>query len=218
MEFMPSQNASAASSGLSSDDPPARAGAIIFDCDGTLADTMPVHYEAWIGVLERLDLRMSEDRFYALGGWPTRKVIELLAREADRSIDLDSIAQEKEGVFERMLDRVTGIGPVVEVVHRYRGVKPIAVATGAVRPILDRILGHIGLTGVFQALVCAEDVPRHKPAPDVFLEAARRLGAPPGECLVYEDTDPGVQAAIAAGMAVVDVRDFHVPRRVTPRE
>lgn len=187
---------------------------IIFDCDGTLADTMPSHYEAWMTVLHRYDLEMSEDRFYALGGWPTWRVAELLIAESGRPIDVDQLAREKEDLFHNQLHLVRPIEPVVEIVRRERGKLPLAVATGAVRPICEKILAHIGLPGWFDTIVSAEDVERHKPAPDIFLEAARRLGVEPARCRVYEDTDPGIEAARRAGMEAIDVRAFYTPRRV----
>jgi beta-phosphoglucomutase family hydrolase len=189
--------------------------AIIFDCDGTLADTMPSHYEAWMTILSRYDLAMSEDRFYELGGWPTRKVAELLAREAAREIDIDQLAEEKEALFEQFLHLVRPVPPVFEVVQAHRGKLPIAVATGAIRPICERILRQIDLHEAFDAIVSADDVEHHKPAPDIFLEAARQLGVDPRRCCVYEDTDPGIEAARRAGMEPIDVRAFYTPRRVT---
>jgi beta-phosphoglucomutase family hydrolase len=188
---------------------------IIFDCDGTLADTMPWHYEAWSTILARYDLEMSEDRFYALGGWPTRRVAELLIAECGRSIDAERISSEKESLFHEMLPHVRPIEPVVEVVRAWRGLLPLAVATGAMRPICEKILRQIGVPGWFDTIVSAEDVERHKPSPDIFLEAARRLGVEPSRCRVYEDTDPGLEAARRAGMEYIDVRGFHTPRRVT---
>jgi beta-phosphoglucomutase family hydrolase len=189
--------------------------AIIFDCDGTLADTMPSHYQAWATILDRYALSMSEDRFYELGGWPTAKVAELLAHESGRSIDVAQLSHEKESLFHDSLHLVRPIEPVVEIVRQYRGRLPMAVATGAVRSVCERILAHIGVADAFQTIVSSEDVRHHKPAPDIFLEAARRLGVDPRQCRVYEDTDPGIEAARRAGMEYIDVRDFHTPRRVT---
>jgi HAD superfamily hydrolase (TIGR01509 family) len=103
----------------------------------------------------------------------------------------------------------------VAVVRQHHQRLPLAVATGATREVCLRILRAIGIHDCFQAIVSCEDVTRHKPAPDIFLEAARRLGVAPKECQVYEDTDPGVEAARRAGMQVVDVRTLHTPRRVT---
>ena len=177
---------------------------------------MPVHYEAWQETMSDYGLYLSEDRFYELGGWPTLVLAEMLVREAGSGANPRSIAQEKEAAFRRRLQTVRPIEPVVRVVRQHAGQLPIAVATGAIRPILDEILAHIGLAGAFNSLVSSEEVPHHKPAPDIFLEAARRLGVDPGGCLVYEDTDPGIEAARRAGMTYVDVRTLHLPRRVTP--
>lgn len=188
---------------------------IIFDCDGTLADTMPSHYEAWITILKQYRLEMSEDRFYALGGWPTKRLAELLIRESGRAIDGERLSEEKESLFEQCLHLVKPIEPVVDVVRQYRGKLPLAVATGAVRPICQRILHQIGVPDWFDTIVSSEDVPTHKPDPAIFLEAARRLNVPPRHCRVYEDTDPGIEAACRAGMEYIDVRTLHSPRRVT---
>jgi len=191
--------------------------AVIFDCDGTLADTMPVHYQAWAATLGRYPgLELSEDRFYVLGGWPTLSIAELLKKETGLDFDPAAVAREKEAAFERRLDQVRPIALVVAKARELRGTMPIAVATGGIRRICETILHHIGLVGWFDAMVCAEDVRHHKPAPDIFLEAARRLGVAPEDCLVYEDTDPGLEAARRAGMEWTDVRTFYQPRRVTP--
>src|SRR4029079_8648797 len=104
---------------------------------------------------------------------------------------------------------------VFDVVQAHRGKLPIAVATGAIRPICERILRQIDLHEVFGATLSARDVEHHKPAPDIFLEAARQLGVDPRRCCVYEDTDPGIEAARRAGMEPIDVRAFYTPRRVT---
>ncbi len=192
--------------------------AIIFDCDGTLADTMPNHFEAWLSTMNRYGIEMDEDEFYAMGGWPTRSVAQHLLDRTPPSTPVtpDQITIEKEAEFELSLARVQPINPVVEVARRHHGQLPMAVASGGLRRIVDAILMHIGIQDLFNTIVTCEDVTRHKPEPDIFLEAARRLGIEPGECIVYEDTDPGVQAAYAAGMQVIDVRSLYTPRRVTP--
>ncbi len=190
--------------------------AIIFDCDGTLADTMPAHYEAWSAAVARYDLSLSEDRFYALGGWPTEAVAGLLIKESGRTLDVAEIAHLKESLFSEKISHVRAIEPVVSVARREYGRLPMAVATGATRDICESILRQIGAWELFNTVVSCEDVQHHKPAPDIFLEAARRLQTPPQDCCVYEDTDPGVEAARRAGMQVIDVRTFYRPRRVTP--
>ncbi len=188
---------------------------IIFDLDGTLADTMPSHYEAWSIILDRYGLEMSEDRFYALGGWPTEKVAGLLIGEAGRDIDAVKLSIEKESLFAENLHLVKPVEHVTGVAREYRGNLPLAVATGATREICEQILAHLDIRHWFDAIVSADEVDHHKPNPDVFLEAASRLGVEPKYCLVYEDTDPGLEAARRAGMTHVDVRQFFTPRRVT---
>jgi len=188
--------------------------AVLFDCDGTLADTMPAHYRAWLHVTGGHGIPFDEDRFYGLGGRPTRDILATLAREAAIEIDLDQGVRDKETAFLAQLDGVAAIEPVVEVVRRSRGRVPMAVVTGGHRSVCLRILEHLGIASDFDALVTSEDTARHKPEPEPFLEAARRLGARPGRCVVWEDSDLGIEAARRAGMEWVDVRSFHVPRRV----
>lgn len=183
--------------------------------DGTLADTMPSHYEAWSVILQRYGLEMSEDRFYALGGWPTERVADLLISESGRTLDALQISVEKEALFAESLHLVRPIEHTTSVALKHRGSIPLAVATGATRDICELILKQLDIYDWFDAVVCADEVERHKPNPDVFLEAARRLGVEPQHCVVYEDTDPGLEAARRAGMAHIDVRTFYTPRRVT---
>lgn len=190
--------------------------ALIFDLDGTLADTMPAHYEAWNATMQTYGLELSEDRFYALGGWPTRTIVDLLIAETEQHhLDAAKISAEKEIAFARLLPLTQPIEPVVAIARAHVGKLPLAIGTGATREIADRILNQIGLADWFPVRVCSEDVPTHKPEPDIFLEAARRLKVPPTLCRVYEDANPGIEAARRAGMECVDVRQFFTPRRVT---
>lgn len=188
--------------------------ALLFDCDGTLADTMPAHYLAWLEVTRAHGMTFDEDRFYAMGGRPTRDIIATLAAEAGLSIDLDHAVHAKERSFLGQLPRVEAIDPVVDVVRRCRGRIPMAVVTGGHRAVCERILAHVGLGGVFDTIVASEDTLRHKPEPEPFLEAARRLAVEPARCVVWEDSDLGIEAARRAGMEWVDVRSFHAPRRI----
>jgi beta-phosphoglucomutase family hydrolase len=189
--------------------------ALIFDCDGTLADTMPAHYEAWVAALAPLGISFDEDRFYAWGGWTTRHVAQRLIEEAGLTFDPDELAIVKEAHFERVLHSIRAVEPVLNVAREQRGRCPMAVATSGMRRVIEPVLDIIGVRNWFQAIVTCEDVSRHKPEPDIYLEAARRLGVPPERCLVYEDTDPGLEAARRAGMARIDVRTLFTPRRVT---
>lgn len=181
---------------------------IIFDCDGTLVDSMPPHYVAWVATLKRYGLELSEERFYALGGWPTQRVAELVISESGKPLDAILISHEKEAAFRDAIHLVRPIEPVVSVVKEHWGKIPLAVATGGVRHICEQLLRQAELFEYFQAIVTCEEVRRHKPAPDVFLEAARRIQVEPRHCLVYEDTDPGIEAARSAGMSFVDVREL----------
>lgn len=190
--------------------------ALLFDCDGTLADTMPAHYLAWLRVTDLHGLSFDESRFYAMGGRPTREIVTTLAREAGIELDLDTAVRTKEESFLERLGHVAAIDPVVDVVRRCRGRIPIAVVTGGHRAVCERILAHIGLSGAFDLIVASEDTVRHKPNPDPFLEAARRLGVRPDRCVVWEDSDLGISAADQAGMDWIDVRSFHTPERLTP--
>lgn len=181
---------------------------LIFDCDGTLADTMPLHWRAWQAVIARHGLTFSEERFYSLGGIPSREIVQALSREQGIELDPLAIAREKEDTYLPLIEQVEPINAIVGIVRENHGVRPMAVASGGTHRVIERVLDHLGIRHFFAAVVTSEDVSRQKPAPDIFLEAARRLGVPPAACLAYEDTDLGMQAIRAAGMMAVDVREF----------
>lgn len=180
--------------------------ALIFDFDGTLADTMPTHFTAWEAALKPHGLTLPERRFYELGGWSTRRLAELLIEEAGSPLSPAQLVREKEAEFQRQAQRIQPIVPVVEIARQHRGVLPLAVATSGLRSIITPILTELNLADWFAAVVTADDVVHQKPAPDLFLEAARRLNVEPTCCRVYEDTDAGIEAAQRAGMPFVDVR------------
>lgn len=193
--------------------PPSGTQGLIFDCDGTLADTMPVHFLAWTAMLREHGIEFPEVTFYAMGGMPSERIIRQLAHEQQVAInDVTAMVDDKESRFLEMIERVQPISPVVAVAAEHRGVLPMAVASGGERRIVRRTLGIIGVDDWFDAIVGAEDTERHKPEPDVFLEAARRLGVDPGACVVFEDTEMGLQAGRSAGMHTVDVRPWYLPR------
>jgi beta-phosphoglucomutase family hydrolase len=181
---------------------------LIFDCDGTLADTMPLHWEAWRAVTRRHGVQFTEERFYALGGVPSRHILAMLKEEQKLAIDPVAVAKEKEHAYLETLQHVGPIEAVVSIAREHRGRVPMAVASGGTQPVIVRVLEHIGIRDWFQAVVTSEHVERQKPAPDIFLEAARRIGVEPGRCRAFEDTDLGMQAIRAAGMDAVDVRDL----------
>jgi beta-phosphoglucomutase family hydrolase len=181
--------------------------ALIFDCDGTIAHTMPLHWEAWNATTARYGILFDEERFYALGGVPARQILRMLFEEQGRpELDPLVIAKEKEAVYLRLLPQVTPVDPVLEIARQHRGKLPMGIATGGSRPGIPTVLRHLGILDWFGAVVTSEDVVRQKPEPDIFLEAARQLGVAPENCRAFEDTELGMQAILAAGMEAVDVR------------
>lgn len=177
--------------------------AYIFDCDGTLADTMPTHYRAWQTALGVHAENFPEAMFYELGGVPTARIVEILNERHGFDLPVDATVAHKESVFLELSPQIAAIEPVVALARKYHGVKPLAVASGGHRRIVMNTLRALGIAELFQAIVCSEDYQRGKPAPDPFLEAALRLNVPPEQCLVFEDTATGIAAATAAGMQSV---------------
>jgi HAD superfamily hydrolase (TIGR01509 family) len=188
--------------------PPGTAG-LIFDCDGTLADTMPLHYQAWCHMLGRHGVPFSEEKFYSFGGMPTSKIIRIVAEESGITVD-DPMAwlHEKENHFLASLAHVTPIDRVYEIAMSHRGRMPMAVASGGYRRVVELTLSHLRVKDWFDAIVCAEDTHKHKPEPDAFLEAAARIRIDPRHCVAFEDTEIGLEAARSAGMLAVDVRPW----------
>jgi beta-phosphoglucomutase-like phosphatase (HAD superfamily) len=183
---------------------------IVFDCDGTLADTMPLHWRAWQAISRRHKFHFPEDRFYSLGGVPSRDILKMIGEEQRIAIDHLAVAHEKEAEYLPLIAQVEPINTVVGVARENFGRIPMAVASGGTKPIIEQVLEHLGIRKLFAAVVTSEDVTNQKPAPDIFLEAAKRIGVEPRFCRAYEDTDLGMQAIRAAGMEAVDVRLLRV--------
>ena len=174
--------------------------AYIFDCDGTLADTMPLHYKAWRAALREHDGDFPEALFYELGGTPTVQIVEILNERHGYKMPPVETAREKEELYLQMVAEIGPIEPVVAIVNEVHGKLPLAVASGGHRHVVIKTLDALGLTSKFDAIVGSEDYVNGKPAPDPFLTAARKLGVDPTRCLVFEDTQIGADAARAAGM------------------
>jgi len=187
---------------------PSHVKGLVFDCDGTLADTMPLHWRAWQMVTQRHKLHFPEDRFYATGGIPSRDILKLLAQEQGRSLDHIAVAHEKEEAYLPLLPQIEPVHAVLEIARANHGKLPMAVASGGTQRIISMVLDHLKIRHLFDAIVTSEMVRNQKPAPDIFLEAARRIGVDPNSCRGYEDTDLGLQAIRAAGMEAVDVRNL----------
>ena len=183
-----------------------RYAGLIFDCDGTLTDSMPLHYIAWVKALSLYGMEFPEPRFYAMGGIPTAKIIQTLSAEQGISVDIEKVAAVKEDFFLASLTEVGPNEPVCQIARSHYQRLPMAVASGGSRAIVLDQLKSIAMATLFDVIVGAEDTELHKPNPDVFLEAARRIEITASQCLVFEDTDIGIEAACRAGMDYIDVR------------
>ena len=179
--------------------------AYLFDCDGTIADSMPLHYIAWKTALAEWNCVYEESLFYAWGGKPTRQIISDLNKLNGLNIPVEAVAERKEELYFELLPTLKAIPEVVEHIEAEHGRIPFAVVSGGRHDSVERSLSAIGLLDRFDTIVGAEDYKRGKPAPDAFLIAAKRLGVAPEDCLVFEDTDLGIEAATAAGMTSVKV-------------
>ncbi len=179
--------------------------AYLFDCDGTIADSMPLHYIAWKTVLAEWNCEYAEELFYSWGGKPVRKIIADLNEIHGLKMPVDAVATRKEALYLEQLPQLKAIPEVLEHIEAHHGRIPFAVVSGSTRDSVFGSLSVLGLLDRFDTIVSAEDYKRGKPAPDGFLLAAERLGVAPAHCLVFEDTDLGIQAATAAGMASVKV-------------
>jgi HAD superfamily hydrolase (TIGR01509 family) len=185
--------------------PEKRYAGYIFDCDGTLADSMPLHYSAWADTVTKYGGQIPEELFYALGGWPSNKMVGLLNKRFGTSLDPEIVAFEKEHLYVERIDKIQPIPEVAEFARQVVAFAKVSVASGGVLPVVTRTLETIGFKGFFSVIVTSEQVKRGKPFPDMFLEAARRMGVRPAECLVLEDSIAGFEAATAAGMDYVKV-------------
>jgi HAD superfamily hydrolase (TIGR01509 family) len=181
--------------------------AVIFDCDGTLVDSMPAHFDAWCEALASYGAGgiFREDVFFAMGGRPTRDIVVDLNSEYGLKLDPEVIALAKREAFLRKLHLVEFIDEVADFARLLSGKMPLAVASGGSRYVVEKTLSLLGCSDWFDEVVTADDVSNGKPAPDIFLKAAELLGVAPEKCLVIEDAPPGVAAAQAAGMQVITV-------------
>ncbi|MBT3346272.1 MAG: HAD-IA family hydrolase [Gemmatimonadetes bacterium] len=191
---------------------PAGCQGLIFDCDGTLVDSMPLHYQAWTTVLQRHALHLTEARFYEWAGLPIDEIVSRLAREQSIDVDASAVAAERDTCFHSMpASALHPVEAVVDIARRYHGQLPMAVATGSTTASASASLRAIGILEWFDAVISSHDAGRPKPAPDVFLLAAERINLAPSSCVAFEDGDAGLLAAQAAGMGTVDIRPW-LPR------
>ena len=180
-------------------------GGYIFDCDGTLADNMPLHYRAWSLAMADFGGQYPEELFYEWGGRPTTHIVAALNERFGLSMDVESVVHRKEEYYFQLIPEVAPMEEVVGFAQSLRGKSPLAVASGGHRALVVATLRALRIEDWFDAVVCAEDYDRGKPHPDPFLLAAKLLGVPPGDCVVFEDSPTGIEAAKSAGMAWVFV-------------
>ena len=179
--------------------------AYLFDCDGTIADSMPLHYLAWKQALGECHCEFTEELFYAWGGKPIAEIISTLNQERGLNMSVETVAHRKESLYYELLPQLKAVPEVLEHIEAQHGQIPFAVVSGSTRESVTASLAMLKLLDRFDSLVCAGDYRKSKPDPEAFLLAAANLGVAPKSCLVFEDTDMGIQAATAAGMASVKV-------------
>jgi len=179
--------------------------AYLFDCDGTIADSMPLHYIAWKKALAKWNCPFEEKTFYSWGGMPVADIISTLNRKYGLSMPVETVSRCKEGFYFELLPQLKPVPEVLEHIEAQHGRIPFAVVSGSAKESVVASLAGLNLLDRFETLVCAGDYKKSKPDPEAFLLAAVRLGVAPEACLVFEDTDMGLQAATAAGMASVKV-------------
>jgi beta-phosphoglucomutase-like phosphatase (HAD superfamily) len=182
-------------------------GAILFDCDGTLADTMPLHYKAWRATLDALGHSeiFPEAQFYAWGGVTAKEITERLNAEHALQLPPIETAAAKEQNYLLLLPEVTPIEAVIAEARRFFGRCPLGVVSGGQRELVEETLERLGIRTLFRVVIGSHEVAFGKPAPDGMLLAARLLGVEPTECVVFEDAPAGLEAARRANMKAVDV-------------
>ena len=179
--------------------------AYLFDCDGTIADSMPLHYAAWRDALAAWNCSFSEDLFYAWAGFAVTKIISLLNEKHGLSMPVEEVARRKEKLYLESLPNLRAVPEVLEHIHLKHGRIPLAVVSGSTHESVSASLRSLRLLDKFETLVCAGDYKEGKPDPEAFLIAAARLKVRPESCLVFEDGELGIAAAKAAGMASVKI-------------
>ncbi len=185
--------------------PPGAFKAYLFDCDGTVVDSMPLHYLAWRRALDVYRCDFPEELFYEWGGKPVDEILRTLSHAQGIALPIQETADIKESYFHEALPQLTVVAEVLEHIDDAHGRVPFAIVSGGGRESVKRSLAQLGLLDRFETFVCAEDYTHAKPNPEPYLIAAERLGIAPADCLVFEDTQLGIDAAVAAGMQWVKV-------------
>jgi beta-phosphoglucomutase family hydrolase len=180
--------------------------ALIFDCDGTLADTLPVHFQTWSTSLQAVGADISKDWYYKYCGTSAEEMLQILKKLFGYEFDSETVIAERQKHYQSLINTVKEVQAVAKIVRSHYGKIPMAVASGGERVVLEATLNNISLRKFFDVVVSIDDVERGKPEPDIFLLASQKLGVAPQDCIVYEDSDGGLEAARRAGMRSIDVR------------
>lgn len=181
---------------------------LIFDMDGTLADSMPIHFKAWRLTAAENGFEYTEKQFFDTAGMPTLKIIPLINKELGLNLNIEEFSRRKEELFLENIGDVKLIEPIADIVKQYYNILPMSIGTGGKKEIAKLILKMLGFNKYFDIIVSAEDVENHKPFPDTFLKCAELMNIPPEFCQVFEDGEMGIIAAKKAGMIVTDVRPY----------
>ncbi|MFM2485784.1 beta-phosphoglucomutase family hydrolase [Celerinatantimonas yamalensis] len=182
--------------------------ALIFDMDGTVIDSLPAHQTAWEQILGQYHIPYTGAQMNYLNGWPALQTVDYLCQHASiHSLDIAAISAEKEALYQKIARKMVVPTPIVDIVKRYAH-KPIAIGTGATTLEASTLLAHLGIDTLFPVIVGSDQVKAHKPSPETFLRCAQLLDVAPEHCVVFEDAQAGFDAATAAGMTYVDVRNI----------
>jgi HAD superfamily hydrolase (TIGR01509 family) len=182
---------------------------LIFDCDGTLVDSMPLHMKAWEHAITQAGGEWNYDFIFSKKGMQGKDILTLYNKSFETDLDVEYTARVKQEYFHKHCAEMKPIDTVVDIVHRYALQLPMAVASGGSRENVLLSLELIGIKEYFTAIITADDKDvQPKPSPEIFLEAARRIHIHPQLCQVFEDGDIGLEAARMAGMLATDIREL----------
>ncbi len=182
--------------------------AILFDCDGTLVDTMPVHREVWHQLFLRYDFVITDEWWEEWANLPLLPMVLYAIPDATAEL-AEELNIEAMAMYNEMLHKIEPLEHVVDVARRYHGKLPMAVVTGGYRDVVVPSLDAAGITSLFDFIVTADEVTHSKPAPDLYSLTMRKLGVDPADCLVYEDSEIGMTSARGAGAGrIVDIRQW----------
>ena len=180
---------------------------LIFDMDGTLIDTMPVHAKAWGMVGKQFGYEFDSQIMYNLGGATVRTIAEEMMKSANMPLErLDEVITAKRALSYQLIPSQSTLLPTFDIVKYFYQKKPIALGSGSHQKIIDMLIDKLDIASYFNAIVSADDVKAHKPHPETFLRCAELIKINPTNCIVFEDADLGVKAGLSAGMDVFDIR------------